>query len=276
MNKPEDLILSNGGSYFREGCIGALAGIGVMVFVGAIALTQTDATLADLVLPMAALSVFWLSWVAINIFVGWVHYLGTKRDVNRLFEKEIWQQWQFRSDEWQRIVEAEYQTMRPESGIGAYSGALYSTIAGLVFGIFLVGIGKFAIKDEQVMPIIFICAGAVVVLFAGAGLVQPLLTRRNAQRYRQKALRVREPRVWFGAEGIYHEALGYTSLKELKNVSDHIQARRTITFTTEVTVGGGDEPMTTFDQPTAFSVPSGCEQQAAQLVRRYRQERMRG
>ena len=138
-----------------------------------------------------------------------------------MFEKEIWQRWQLRSDEWQDIVEAEYQTMCPEGGAGAYIGAVYRSIAGLVISTILVGVGKYAIKDEQVMPIILICAVAVLVLFAGVGLFQPLQERNKAKKYRRKALRVLEPRVWFGAEGAYHEASGYTSLKELKNVNDH-------------------------------------------------------
>jgi hypothetical protein len=275
MDKPEKLVL-NDESYFSMGRSGALAGIGMMIFAGGIALTQTDATLADLVLPFGALSIFWLAWVAINTIVGLIHRLSTKRDIDRFFEQEIWQHWQLRSDEWQGVVEAEYQTMCPEGGASAYIGAVYSTIAGLVVSAILVGVGKYVIKDEQAMPIILICAVAVVILLAGVGLFQPIQERNKARKYRRKALRVLEPRVWFGAEGVYHEASGYTSLKELRNVNDHTKTRQTIKFTIEVTTGGGSSsPMATYHQPVSFAVPSGYEQQAARLVRRYRQERLR-
>jgi len=270
MDKPEKLILSNGESYFSLGRNGVLVGIGVMVLTGGIALTQTDATLADLLLPMAALSTFWLFWVAINIIIGLIHKFSAKRDINRLFEKEIWQHWQFRSDEWQGIVEAKYQTMYPKGGAGAYIGAVYSTIVGLVISTIMVGVGKYVIKDEQVMPTIFICAGAVLLLLVGAGLFQPIQERNNARKYRRKALRVREPRVWFGAEGVYHEAFGYTSLKELKDVNDRTKTLKTIKFTVKVSL-----PHSIHYQPVSFLVPSGYKQQAARLVRRYRQERLR-
>jgi hypothetical protein len=279
MNKPERLILSDGESIFGFGRSGAYAGIGIIVLVAVISLTQphTDTTLADYVLPVAALALFWGAWIGLHAFVGLIHYLGTKRDVNRLFANDIWQQWQYRSDEWQSVVEAEYQKMCPESGIGVYRGAVYSTIVGLVVSIILIAVGKFAIKDEQAMPIIFFCAGAVTMLFAGVGLLQPIQERREARRYRRNALRVPAPRIWFGAEGIYHESLGYTSLKKLRDVKNHTRSRQTVVFTIEVTFGmGGDSPESKQDVPVTFLVPSGYEQQAAQLVRRYRQERLRG
>ena len=277
MDKPEKLVL-NGEEYFSLGRNGALVGIVILLFVVGIALTQTEATLADLVLPMASISAIWFFWLGINIVIGLVHRFGTKREINRLFENEIWGQWQFRSDEWQSLVEAEYQSMFPEGGASAYVGAIYSSIAGLVIAGILVAVGKFAIKDVQAMPVILIVAVAVFLLFVGVGLFQPVQGRNKARKFRQKALQILEPRVWFGAEGVYHEAFGYTSLKELKNVKDRMKTLKAIEFTVKVTTiigSSGFSSESTHYQPVSFPVPSGYEGQAAQLVRRYRQDRLR-
>lgn len=274
MDRPQKLILDDG-SYFSTGRNITLLGIGFLVFAGGIVLTQEGVALIDLALPLAALGAFWLAFMAIYVVVGLIHQFNDKRNINRLFEGEIWQYWQLRSDEWRGVAEAEYQEMLPEEGAGAYVGAVYSGAVGLALGAILVVVGRFVVKDEQALPIIFICAAAVVLLLIAIGLFQPLHERHKASQYRRKALRVLEPRVWFGAEGVYHEARGYTSLQELIKVTDQTRSRR-VKFTIEVTTGGGDEPMATFKQPVSFAVPAGYEQQAAQLVRRYRSERLGG
>lgn len=274
MDRPKKLVLDDG-TYFKTGLNIALVGFGfVIVVIVGLALTHQleGATLADLALPIATIGTFWIVWLAIYIIIGSIHKFRDKRDISRLFEQEIWQHWQFRSDEWQSIIEAEYQEMYSK-GEGGYIGAVYSSITGLLLSVFMIVVGKLVIKDEQAMPIIFISAAVVLLLLVGIGLFQPLQERNKARIYRHKALRVLQPRVWFGAEGVYHETSGYTSLKELKKVS-HTKTRQTIKFTIEVTTGGGDEPMATYDLPVSFAVPSGYEQQAAHLVRRYRQERL--
>ena len=214
MDRPEELVLYDG-VYFTRARGDALGGLTFMAFVIGIVLVMSDATLADLVLPIASLGVFWFVWVAFHGLIAWYHRSSDKRAIIRLFEGEIWAHWQFRAPEWQGIVDAEYQSTCPEEGLGAYMGAVYSSIFGLVIAAILVAVGKFAIKEPQAMPVIWISALAVFLLFLGIGLFQPIQNRRKAQRHRRKAQRV------------------------------------------------------------SFSVPSGCEQQAAQLVRRYRQERLR-
>ena len=275
MERPKKLVLDDG-SQFKVGRNTALAGFGfLIVVIGGLALTHQleGATLTDLALPIGAIGTFWLVWLAYHIIVGSIHKFNDKRDINRLFEQEIWQIWQFRSDEWQNIVEAEYQEMVSE-GEGGYIGAVYSGIMGILFSVIIIVVGKFVIKDEQVMPFIFFVAAAVFLLLVGIGLFQPLQRRHVARTYRRKALRVLQPRVWYGAQGVYHETSGYTSLKELKKAS-HSKTRKTIKLTIEVTSGGGgDEIMAAYNLPVSFAVPSGYEKQAAHLVRRYRQERL--
>jgi hypothetical protein len=131
-------------------------------------------------------------------------------------------------------------------------------------------VGIFAIKDPEVKPGMWISAVAVFLVSLGAGLFQPLIARYNANRYRRKALRVSEPCVWFAFDGVYHEALGYTSLKELEKVTDRTRSRKAIQFTLTISTD-----TSTSSVPYLFSVPAGCEERAGRLVRRYRQERLR-
>ena len=271
MNKPEKLVLDDG-SYFSQGRIGVFAGIAWVIFIGVIALFLAGAKLKDLVLPCGAFSILWLGWVAINTTVGLVHRNNDRRAINRLFKSETWLLWQFPSAEWQGIIEAKYRKMLPEDGLAPYIGAVYSTITGLVISVILILVGKFVIKEEEAMPMIFLSAGVLILLMAGVGLFQPIQERNKARKYRRKALRVPGPRVWFGPEGVYHEVFGYTSLKELEKVTDHTRSAKTIKVT--ITIDGGDSG-STYSHPVSFAVPSGCEQQASELVRRYRQERLR-
>jgi hypothetical protein len=277
MEKPKKLVLDDG-SYFGLGCSTGLVGMAIVAFAMGLALIETDATLRDLALPMGALSTLLLFWVALNAIIGLAHRYGDKRGINRLFREKAWQVWQFRSHEWQGIVEAEYQGMRPEEGLGAYVGAVYSGLVGLVLGAILIGVGEFVVKVDVEFPIFAIVAVALLILMIGVGLFQPVKERWSARKYRRRALRVLEPRVWFGPDGVYHETLGYTSLKRLVDVTDQTRSRKRIEFVVEVTTifgGGGFSSESVDHQPVWFRVPSGYEQQAAGLVRRYRQERLR-
>jgi hypothetical protein len=276
-DKPKKLVLDDGG-YFGLGCSSGLVGTAIVAFAMGLALTQEAVTLRDLALPAGALSTGMLFWVGLNAVIGFFHRLGDRRGINRLFRGEVWQVWQFRPDEWQGIVQAEYQGMRPEEGLGAYVGAVYAGIVGLVIGAILVGAAKFVMKDEMLVSIFIIVAVALLTLMIGVGLLQPVKERWNARRYRRRALRVLEPRVWFGPDSAYHETSGYTSLKRLVDVTDQTKSRKRIKFVVAVTsvIGGGGFSSESEDHvPVWFRVPSGCEKGAGQLVRRYRQERLR-
>ncbi len=56
---------------------------------------------------------------------------------------------------------------------------------------------QFAIKDPDIKPVMRITAVAIFLLLVGIGLFQPIGARYEAYRYRRKALRVADPRVWF-------------------------------------------------------------------------------
>lgn len=282
MDRPQKLVLSNGSSALQSGVTTALVGVGFIVFGGLVFVLVQGGDLNDAVLPLGALGLFWLVWIVALLVITQIEYAITRRAINRLFAEGVWQQWQFPADEWQRLVDAEYQARCPEENKSAYSGVGCSTSVGVVFAAIVIAVGKIYINDaekqstigngDQVMTAIVFIAIAIVVVFAGAGLFQPLRQRYDARMYRRNAMRAREPRVWFGARGVYHEALGYTSLKMLEKVIDHTKSRREITFTVTMTAGGIED---VWSQPVAFPVPSGCEQEAAQLVLRYRQERLR-
>ena len=209
MDKPKKLVLDDG-SYFGLGCSTGLVGMAIVAFAMGLALTQAGATLKDLVLPMGALSTGMLFWVGLNAIIGFAHRFGDRLGINRLFKQDIWQVWQFRSDEWQGIVQAKYQGMRPEEGLSAYVGAVYSGIVGLVLGAILIVVGEFVVKVDVGFPIFTVVAVALLILMIGVGLFQPVKERWYARKYRRRSLRVQEPRFWFGPDGVYHETLGYT------------------------------------------------------------------
>ncbi|MBN1267317.1 MAG: hypothetical protein JXA25_17635 [Anaerolineales bacterium] len=269
MNKPEKLAFSD------EATFSLTRGIVLIPLVTItsgfiLVLLTTDATPAELVVPCVGTSGIGFIWGGILGIVALGHRLAETRAINRMFDGEILECWQLSSSEWQALVEAECNLISPrEEGLKAYEGAVYSSIFGIILAIILIAVGMFAIDDPQVKSIMWILAVVVFLLLLGIGLFQPVVARYNADRYRRKCLRVAEPRVWFASEGVYHEALGHTSLKELEKVTDQIRSRKAITFTITVSTESSD-----YSVSLPFPVPSGCEERAGILVRRYRQERL--
>lgn len=277
-DRPRRLVLDDG-QQLAEAKGLLFFGLGGLAVIAGMVLRFTKATPKELVVPFGSLALLWLAFGSIFVVAGLVHRFVDWLAIRRLFRSECWLRWQYSPEEWREHVESMYRSWLPEPGLRPFVGAVYSGLVGLVLGAILLGATQFVIKDEGVKPYLQLTAGGVFLLFLSVGLIQPLQERWKARRFRRKALRVRQPRVWFGAEGIYHETFGRTSLKTLVKVSDLVSRRHVIRFTTEETVsmgaeGGGSD--TTYRLPTVFPVPSGYEEQASQLVRRYRAERLGG
>ena len=234
-------------------------------------LVTTDATLTELAIPCVGISGIGFIWVGILGIVALGHRIAEIRAINRMFAGEIWECWQFRSSAWQALVEAECNPICPkDEGLNAYVGAVYSSIFGIIIAIIIVAVGAFAIDEPELKSIMWITAVAVFLLLLGIGLFQPKVARYNAYRYRRKALRVAEPCVWFASNGIYHETLGYTSLVGLREVTDQTKSRKAIRFNLKISTDESSDFVV-----YRFPVPTGYEERAAKLARRYRQERLR-
>ncbi|MGB2962390.1 MAG: hypothetical protein WBB69_00200 [Anaerolineales bacterium] len=269
MDKPANLVFSDEASFtFVRGEI--LIPIVIVTFGFIAALVTSEGTLAELALPCTAISVGWLGWVGILGLITWGHRFGEKRSINRMFAGEIWECWRFPSSAWQALVEAECNLISPkDEGLKAYVGAVYSSIVGIVLAIILFAVGMFAVEEPELKIAMWITAIVVFLVLLGIGLFQPMVARYNANRYRRKSLRIAEPRVWFASDGIYHETLGHTSLKDLEKVTDQTRSRKAIQFTLAVSTETSTDLVA-----IPFPVPSGCEERAGRLVRRYRQERL--
>jgi hypothetical protein len=269
MNKPAKLTFSDEATFtLTRGIV--LIPFVITTFVFVLVLVTTDATLTELALPCAGTSALGFIWGGILGIVALGHRTAEIRAINRMFAGEIWECWQFRSSAWQTLVEAECNLISPkDEGLKAYVGAIYSSIFGIIIAIIIIAVGVFAIDEPELKSIMWITAVAVFLLLLGIGLFQPMVARYNANRYRRKSLRVAEPRVWFASDGIYHEALGHTSLKELEKVTDQTRSRKAIQFTLMVSTESS-----TYSVANSVPVPSGCEERAGRLVRRYRQERL--
>jgi hypothetical protein len=269
MKKPVKLAFSDVATFkLNRGIV--LIPFGIITFVFVLVLVTTDATLTELAPPCAGTSGLGFIWGGILGIVALGHRIAEIRAINRMFAGEIWECWQFTSSAWQALVEAECNLISPkDEGLEAYLGAVYSSIFGIILAIILIVVAEFAMDGPALKSTMRITAVAVFLLLLGIGLFQPMAARYNANRYRRKCLRVAEPRVWFAFGDIYHEALGHTSLKELEKVTDQTRSRKAIQFTLSVSTESS-----TYLAALPFPVPSGCEERAGRLVRRYRYERM--
>ena len=269
MDRPAKLAFSDEATFtLTRGIVLVLI---ITIAIGfVLTLAITDATLTELLVPCVGTSGIGFILGGILGIVALGHRIAEMRAINRMFAGEILECWQFRSSEWQALVEAECNLISPkDEGVKAYVGAVYSSIFGILIAIILIAVGVFAIDEPEIKLMMWIIAVVVFILLLGIGLFQPSVARHNANRYRRKALRVSEPRVWFASDGVYHEALGHTSLKELEKVTDQTRSRKAISFTISVSTESS-----TYSVATLFPVPTGCEERASKLVRRYRQERI--
>jgi hypothetical protein len=242
----------------------------MIISVFSIVLLTTDATLVDMKLQVIVFGSLCVVWVGIFGLIAWGHRLRETRAINRLFAGEIWECWKFSTSAWESQVEIVCNLINPkEEGKEAYSGVVTSSIFGAVFAIIMIILVFFTVKDPLMRKILWITSGVVFLLFVGAGIFQPMTATYKADRYRRKAMKYTAPRVWLGPDGIYHEALGHTSLKELHKVTDQTKSRKTIQFTLVVSSDTFDDLV-----KISFPVPSGCEVQASRLVHRYREERL--
>ncbi len=204
MDKPANLAFSDEATFtFLRGEILIFLVIVTSAFITA--LVTSDGPLIELALSGAVMSGVGLVWVGILVLVARGHRLREKYLINRMFTGEIWECWQFPSSAWQALVEGYCNLISPkDEGREAYMGAIYSSIFGIVFAFILIAIGMFAIDEPEVKTMMWVIALLVFLLFLGVGLFQPLVAKYKADRYRRKALRIAEPRVWFASDGIYH------------------------------------------------------------------------
>lgn len=267
MDKPSNLAFSDYATFrFFRAEIMIFFGIVISAFI--VALVGTDGPAKELALPAAAFSGIGLVLVGVFIAAAWIYRMREKYLINRMFAGEIWECWQFSASEWKSQVESVCNLISPKvEGKEAYSGAVASSIFGAVVAIIMDIIIFFAVKDPMIKKTMWFTSGVVFLLFVGAGLFQPMIEKNKADRYRRKALRFPEPRVWFSADGIYHEALGHTSLKGLFKVTDQTRSRKAIQFKRKIATDESDD-LDVISSP----VPSGCEERAGRLARRYREE----
>ena len=269
MDKPTKLAFSDEATFsFTQGVV--LIPIITIISGFVMVLFTTDTTLSELAVSFIGTS--GLIFIIVGIFgsVALGHRLFEKRAINRMFSGEIWECWQFPAPEWESQVEAVCNLINPKAeGKEAYGGVIASSIFGAVVSIIMDIIVFFAVKDPMMKKTLWITSGVVFLLFVGAGLIEPMVAKYKADRYRRKALRFSEPRVWFGPNDIYHEALGHTSLKDLEKVTDQTKSRKAIQFTLVVSSDSYDDLV-----KVRYPVPSGCEERAGRLVHRYRQERL--
>jgi len=269
IDKPAKLAFSDEASFTLNWGI-VLIPFVVITFGFVLALVTTDATLTELALPCAGTSALGFIWGGILGIVTLGHRIAEIRAINRMFAGEIWECWQFRSSEWQALVETESNLISPkDEGLEAYMGAVYSSIFGIIIAIIISVVGIFFIDDPELKPVVWLVAAIIFLLFLGAGLFQPTIARYNAFLYRRKALCVLEPRVWFASDGFYHETLGHTSLKEIEKVTDQTRTRKAIRFTLPFST---DSSTSSVSYPVP--IPAGCEERASKLVCRYRQEHL--
>ncbi len=269
MDKPTKLAFSDEATFsFIQGVV--LIPIITIIAGFVLVLVTTDTTLSELTVSFLGTS--GLIFIIVGIFgsVALGHRFFEKRAINRMFAGEIWECWQFSSSEWAAQVEGVCNLISPrDEGLEAYMGAVYSGIFGIVAALIMIIITIFIDIDTETKIMLRITAGIVFLMFLGAGLFQPMIDIYKAYRYRQKALKFPEPRVWFGLDDLYHEALGHTSLKGLFKVTDQTKSRKRIQFNCKIVTDDSDDLMRIHSP-----VPAGCEERAGRLVLRYRQERL--
>ena len=130
MNKPAKLAFSDEATFrLNQGVviIPFFFIISGFVFV----LVTADATVSELAVSCFGTSGMGLIVVGIFGSVALGHRIAETRAINRMFAGEIWECWQFRSSEWQTLVEAECNLINPkDDGLSPYAAVINSSIFG--------------------------------------------------------------------------------------------------------------------------------------------------
>ena len=267
MDKPTELAFSDYATFrfFRAEIVYFITLITSVIIIARV---TYDDPFAAVTLSEAVMSALCLVWVGVFVVGAWGYRVWEKTQIKRMFAGEIWECWQFSAQDWESKVDADCNLISPkDEGKDAYSGVIASSIFGFVIAVFLYVITFFAFDDPEIKTAMRYVAVGLFLFMVGVGYFQPRVAKNEAGRYRSKALKIREPRVWFGPDGIYHETLGHTSLKELHKVTDQTKSRNRIQFTLVITSADSDD-VVKYHTP----VPSDCNERAGDLVRRYREE----
>ncbi len=241
MDKPSKLAFSDYATFrFLRAeilfFIGTIASVIILVRV-----TSSEA-IGNVTLSEVVMSALCLAWVGVFALGAWGYRVSEKISINRMFRGEIWECWQLSSSEWKSKVEADYNLMNPaDEGKETYSGIIASSIIGLVLGLILFAVSIFAVKDPVIKIPMRYAAVGLFLFMVGVGLFQPMVEKNKADRYRRKALKFAEPRVWFGPNDFYHEALGHSSLKGLYKVTDQTKSRKSIQLKCKIKTDESDD-----------------------------------
>jgi hypothetical protein len=259
MQMPEKLILKQRSSY-RMGWVVMFICLFIVALVLVMAVVFTRAKPDDLVLPVVtasamALFVAAIIWIGVAISVS-----RERRAIQKLLEGELWAQWQYTPQEWQREVqdlrEAEKRMFKPG----------YNLILGLVFGAILAAVALY-LHNPQYTPMILFVAGIVTLIFFATGFFLPMYYHRRTAAYYRQLSQFESPHVFIGESGLYHEAKGFTSFKRLSGVEYLSGSPATIIFS--IIVSGG-EGMADFALPVPVPVPAKYVGETQALVGRFR------
>ena len=267
---PAHVRISDGG-HLRRGASACAVGGGIALLVCVAALVSTDASIGDLGLPLLAIAA--LNGVVLAGFGAAAAsvWLGERRGIRQLFDGEIWAEWTISADEWhgitERLLEGDSSSAADRRFALLAAGVVGAVLAGAVIVVAL------AAMDAATRAVAIVVALLIPIGLVGLVAIQNVAGPRRTARLVADLRAVPSPRLWFGPDGAYHEAEGFTSLDTLSAVADRTKSRREIAFTVRVRIERqvGSDPT---DLTVVFPVPRGHDADAAALVRRYRRERL--
>jgi hypothetical protein len=173
MNKPAKLAFSDEATFkLNQGVV--IIPFLTIIFGFILVLVTTDATLTELAVPCIGTS--GIGFIVVGMFgsVALGHRIAEIRAINRIFAGEIWEYWQFRSSEWQALVEAECNLINPkDEGQNPYAAVINSSIFGAIIALIMSAVVQFAVKDPEVKSELMITAVGIFLLLVGIGLFEP-------------------------------------------------------------------------------------------------------
>ena len=250
-----------------------LAG-GIVVYAAAAEELASDPEL----LPMGAgVGAVLLVAIVVLALIGIILRGRERRQIEALLRSELWARWQYSAGEWEKHVTRLRD--RVEGNIHLKKSVLSATIVTLVVvgGVSALIFAATNADSPEMSPYLLLIPVIMVPVVAGVTALSGLSQRWSARGQYRRQMRIATPQVYFGGDGVYHEADGFTSLRrfvsaKLTSRPAEIRLKIEVTYL-DINDRYGAYGISTTVGEVRIPVPKGREDEAATLVERYQQSR---
>ena len=246
-----------------------ISGLFAAVFLIAVLANGLVASTSAWLVVVVGFLIYYLAFLGLVSLILGLQRANELRQIKQFLAGELWASWQYTAEEWRNFNDLRFAGILDRTKPA--QPLTYSIVVGIVVTIVLVIVALVGVSAD-LKPILLLIAGITLVIVVGSGVLSAMNMRASVRRQYDKQMRIKAPRVFLGADAVYHEIDGYFSLRRL--VSGEYFPHKIppeIVLRAWQQVGGGRNRSTVL-LSESIPVPHGHEDEGATLVQRYQQQ----